>query len=201
MESEPMLSPREKSPVPEDQRRAEPAILHQAGQQAQHTTSWAILAPIHHLWTWKQLLIRWDKKRNCSHWWKSLLDPIWRLEWAQQTAVFCLCTGHCGVSAHLKRKGISDTSLCECEQADQTPNHVRQSCPNYDKRCQLTWPHGADLVTKLWGSAEDLCWTAGFVASARLNIWTARLSIAKEEEEEEEEEGDSLSSMDFPSEL
>ena len=44
------------------------------------------------------------------------------------------------------------------------------------------------LATKLWGSAEDLYRTTGFVASTRLKIWPAQLSIAEEEEEEEEEE-------------
>ena len=45
MESETMLTPREKSPLPEAQRRFEPAILHQAGQQVQHIMDWAVLAP------------------------------------------------------------------------------------------------------------------------------------------------------------
>ena len=58
------------------------------------------------------------------------LDPIWRLERAQHTIIFRLRTGHCGLSAHLKRIVISDTSLCEYGQADQTPDHVLQSCPN-----------------------------------------------------------------------
>ena len=73
--------------------------------------------------------------------------------------------------------------LCECGQADQTPDHILQSFPKYDARRQLTRPHGADLVTKLWGSAEnlyrtlklwgsaeDLYRTAGFVASTGLKI-------------------------------
>ena len=71
-------------------------------------------------------------------------------------------------------------SLWECRQADQTPDHVLQSCPKYAERCQLTWPQGADLATKLWGSAEDLYGTAAFVASTGLKIWPARLSIAEE---------------------
>ena len=36
------------------------------------------------------------------------------------------CTQGTGLSAHLKRTSISDTSLCECGQADQTPDHVLQ---------------------------------------------------------------------------
>ena len=99
-----------------------------------------------------------------------LEEKMWRLERAQQTTIFHLRTGHCGLSAHLKRTGISDTSLCECGQADQTPDHILQSCPKYAERRQLTWPQGADLVTKLWGSAEDLYRMTGFVASTRLKI-------------------------------
>ena len=45
-----------------------------------------------------------------------------------------------------------------------------QSCPKYAERRQLTWPHGADLATKLWGLAKDLYRTAGFVASTGLKI-------------------------------
>ena len=40
METEPMLTPEDKSPLPEKnspQRRIEPSTLHQAGQRAQHT--------------------------------------------------------------------------------------------------------------------------------------------------------------------
>ena len=121
------------------------------------------------------------KKENDGY--HAHLDPIWRLEWAQQTTIFRLRTGHCGLSAHLKRIGISDTSLCECGQADQTSDHVLQSCPIYNERCQQTWPQGADLATKLWGSTEDLYQTAGFVASTRLKIWPAWPSITEEEEE------------------
>ena len=36
MESEPMLTPREKSLLPEAQRRVEPSTLHHAEQRAQH---------------------------------------------------------------------------------------------------------------------------------------------------------------------
>ena len=124
------------------------------------------------------------KKYNGGY--QANLDPIWRLERAQQTTIFHLRTRHCGLSAHLKRIGISDTSLCECGQADQTPDHILQSCAKYAERRQLTWPQGADLVTKLWGLAEDLYRKAGFVASTGLKIWPARLSIAEEEEEEGE---------------
>ena len=45
MESEQMLTPREKSPLPEAQRRIEPAALHHSGQRNQHTADWTTSAP------------------------------------------------------------------------------------------------------------------------------------------------------------
>ena len=45
MESEAMLGPREKSALPEAQRRVEPVTLHHAGLWAQHATHWAVPAP------------------------------------------------------------------------------------------------------------------------------------------------------------
>ena len=76
------------------------------------------------------LMVQWRlEERYGGH--HAHLDPIWRPEWAQQTTIFRLRTGHCGLSAHVKRIGISDTSLCECGQADQTPDYVLQSCPKY----------------------------------------------------------------------
>ena len=45
MESEPMLAPRKKSSLPKGSEQSETAMLHHAGQRAQHITIWAILAP------------------------------------------------------------------------------------------------------------------------------------------------------------
>ena len=97
--------------------------------------------------------------------WLSLMCPSFKTSKQRCTSLWNLY-----LSAHLKRTGISDTSLCECGQADQTPDHVLQSCPKYAERRLLTWPQGADLTTKLWGSAEDLYRTAAFVASTVLKI-------------------------------
>ena len=48
MESEPMLTPREKSPLQEAQRRIKPPTLHHAGQQTQHIYDWVIPGVWHH---------------------------------------------------------------------------------------------------------------------------------------------------------
>ena len=121
--------------------------------------------------------------------------------------VFCLFLQVC-----LKRKsrqtcknwqsGSADTEPCHLQRGQDTspllvqwrleerkqwipgtPHTTSFSPAQNMLRRQLTWPHGADLVTKLLGSAEDLYWTAGFVASTGLKFWTAPLSITKEEEE------------------
>ena len=108
------------------------------------------------------------KKDNGGY--QAHVDPTWSLERARQSAVFRLRTGHCGLSAHLKMIGTSDTSLCECGQDDQTPDHVLESCLKCDERRQQIWPHGADLANKLWGSTQDLYRTASFLALTGLKI-------------------------------
>ena len=50
MESEPMLTPKGKPPLPEAHRRIEPMMLHHTEQQAQHTTDLAIPAPMFHIY-------------------------------------------------------------------------------------------------------------------------------------------------------
>ena len=47
VESEPKLTPREKSPLPEAQRRIEPTTLYHAGQQSQHATDELFRTPSH----------------------------------------------------------------------------------------------------------------------------------------------------------
>lgn len=97
-------------------------------------------------------------------------DPIQTLERRHQTTIFRLRTGHCGLRAHLKRIGVANTALCQCEQADQTPSHILQDCPLYEELRQQSWPGGMDLKTKLWGTAEDLRRTSSFAASLGLQF-------------------------------
>ena len=94
------------------------------------------------------LSVQWRLEKEIDRY-QAHLDPIWRLGRTQQTTIFCLLTGHYGLSARLKRTGISDSSLCECGQANQTPDNVHLSCPKYAERRHLTWPQDADLATKL----------------------------------------------------
>ncbi|KAK7109741.1 hypothetical protein V1264_013730 [Littorina saxatilis] len=92
-------------------------------------------------------------------------DPIRKLKRNQQTLIFRLRTGYCGLRAHLKRIGIIDTALCECGQADQTPSHMLQDCLSHEARRREQRPDGTDLRNKLWGTADELRRTASFAAS------------------------------------
>ena len=57
------------------------------------------------------LSVQWRLEEKKIGGYQTHLDPIWRLERAQQTTIFRLCTGHYGLIAHVKRTGIPDTSL------------------------------------------------------------------------------------------
>ena len=57
--------------------------------------------------------------------------------------------------------------------------------PNIYREMSANMAAGCWSGDQLWGSAEDLYGTAGFVASTGLKIWPARLSIAEGDEEED----------------
>ena len=110
------------------------------------------------------------KKENGGY--QTHFDLIWRLELAQQTAVFRLRTWHGGPSAHLKEDWhFRHFLLFECGQADQTPDHAIQSCTKYAERRQLTLPHATDLAAKLWGSAENFYRTRQKASTGQPVLW------------------------------
>ena len=97
-------------------------------------------------------------------------DSIYKLDRKSQVAIYRLRTGHCGLRKHLKRLGIRETASCECGNEEQTPEHILMSCPLLEMARRKTWTTETTLQTKLWGSADDLKRTAGFVAASTLQI-------------------------------
>ena len=97
-------------------------------------------------------------------------DSLRFLNRSEATTIYCPRTGHCGLRAHLWRLRLTDTALCPCAQADQTPAHILQDCSLYTAQRNQTWPEEVDLNTKLWGPTIDLEKTARFVASTGLRI-------------------------------
>ena len=89
-------------------------------------------------------------------------DPLHQLSSHEQTTIFRLRTGHCGLNGHLKKIGIQPSALCDCGKDDQTPHHFLQSCPLYNRERQHMWPVSTTMDAKLWGSAKDLHLTTHF---------------------------------------
>ena len=61
-------------------------------------------------------------------------DPINHLTRHEQTTIFKLRAGHCGLRAHLKWIGIMVSALCDCKEAEQTVHHILQDCPIWRKQ-------------------------------------------------------------------
>ena len=89
----------------------------------------------------------------------------------QQVTVFRLRTGHSRLSHHPHTKfGIGPNGDCPCNTGQMTPDHILQTCPNYNGLRARTWPTDATLQTKLYVSPEDLRKTAAFVQETDVDI-------------------------------
>ena len=97
-------------------------------------------------------------------------DALHHLSRQEETTIFRLRTGHCGLNSHLKRIGVKPSPICPCGEADQTPQHVLQSCPLFLEERKQTWPTETSMKAKLWGGAEDLRLTARFITLTGLRI-------------------------------
>jgi hypothetical protein len=98
------------------------------------------------------------------------LDPIFLLPRRAKTSIFCLCTGHCKLRAHLHRLGLIHTDECSCWSDVQSTKHFLQECSTHREFRQTTWPQEESVQIQLWGSLEDLERTAGFILAAGKTI-------------------------------
>ena len=97
-------------------------------------------------------------------------DNIHQLDRAAQVTMFRLRTGHCQLFSHLHRLKISHSDECPWGTDPRTPNHILQSCPNYNTLRHQTWPSPVDVHRKLWEPVETLWQTADFVLLTRLKV-------------------------------
>ena len=67
-------------------------------------------------------------------------DPVNCLARHEQTTIFRLRTGHCGLRARQKRTGIMDSALCDCKEEEQTVHHILQDCPIWRRQRHQLWP-------------------------------------------------------------
>jgi len=97
-------------------------------------------------------------------------DHIHQLNRREQTVIFRLRTGHCGLRKHMKKMGLVDTATCQCGSEEQTPQHILQTCAHLEDLRQEAWSTNIPFHTKLWGNANDLHRTAQFITSSGLRI-------------------------------
>ena len=114
----------------------------------------------------QSMKMKWSRKNGG---YKPELDNINSLSRNEQTKIFRLRTGHCGLRAHLHKMGLRDTAACSCGALKQTPEHILQDCPDFARQRREVWPTGATLDDKLWGTGEDLKRTVLFVTHTGLD--------------------------------
>ena len=97
-------------------------------------------------------------------------DPVNLPTRHEQTTVFKLRTGHCGLRVHLKPIVIMDSALRDCKEAEQTVHHILQDCSIWRQQRHQLWPPDESTTNKLLGTAEDLRRTTQFLAPCRLRV-------------------------------
>ena len=118
-----------------------------------------IYIPVHR---WKAIFTQKTDSYKPHH------DHLNSLSRPEQSTIFRLRTGLCGLRAHLKKIGIAESSMCDCLIADQTLAHVLQDCTLHKHIRKQIWPMETTLEAKLWGTAADLRRTVQFVTSTGL---------------------------------
>ena len=143
----------------------------QTDWQRQHQISLNPISPPHT----KKSRPFWNRSRNQHEDWKKheydpQKDQINTLDRRTQTTIFCLHTGHCGLTKHLKRLGLADSAHCEYGFEEQTPEHILQTCPHLGTIRQQFWPEDTEVGTKQWAQAAELQRTADFLTATGLRI-------------------------------
>ena len=88
-----------------------------------------------------------------------------------QVTIFRLRTGHNRLNAHMYKKlHLVQSAKCPCGEADQTTEHLLQTCMMYKVQRERVWPKQTKLDTKLYGTIEDLLKTLAFIDAAGVTV-------------------------------
>ena len=89
----------------------------------------------------------------------------------QQSILVRLRSAHNRLNCHMARKlKLVPSPTCPCGEADQTAEHVLQTCPLFNAVRAVIWPDGETLKTKLHGCHKDLEKTTLFMARTGLTV-------------------------------
>ena len=98
-------------------------------------------------------------------------DDYHTLTREEQVILIRLRTGHNRLNYHMcKKLKLAPSTACNCQQGDQTTEHILQSCPNLRILRVSIWPDPTPLQTKLFGDRVELEKTAKFIISANIRI-------------------------------
>lgn len=98
-------------------------------------------------------------------------DAIHALARKDQVIIFRLRTGHNLLNQHMFYKfKKATTPMCPCTAAEQSAEHVLQTCTNHDGLRSHLWPQMTSKMTKVYGTLDDLKTTATFIHQAGLRV-------------------------------
>ena len=97
-------------------------------------------------------------------------DSYHQLTRQDQVIIFRLRTGHNKLNKHLHRLKIAASSRCQCQEDDQTAEHILQECRNLQSLRKETWPQATSLEDKLYGPVEMLQKTATFIIESGVRV-------------------------------
>ena len=70
----------------------------------------------------------------------------------------------------MHRLKIGSKPLCDCGHSPQPPEHVLMSCPLTEQLRRSTWSTETTLEEKLWGTREELHYTASVIEETRIIV-------------------------------
>ena len=89
----------------------------------------------------------------------------------EQVIILRLRTGHNRLNSHMCRKlKLAPSTACNCQQGDQTAEHILQSCPKLHTLRESIWPNATPLHTKLYGDRLELEKTTRYIRLARIKV-------------------------------
>ena len=89
----------------------------------------------------------------------------------EQVILIRLRTGHNRLNFHMcKKLKMAPSTACNCQQGDQTVEHILQSCPQLRALRVSIWPDDTPLQTKLFGDRIELEKTCRYVKLAKIKI-------------------------------
>ena len=69
-----------------------------------------------------------------------------------------------------RKMRLVPTTACNCQQGDQTSEHILQNCPRLGILRESIWPDATTLQTKLFGDRVELEKTIRFIRLSKIKI-------------------------------